>query len=375
MDRLTQYLFRQTLGLTLVVTSALTAAFWLVQSLRLVEMVVDRGVGLFVFLELMVLSLPQLLQLVLPVGCFVGVLFTYNKLIADSEMVVMRACGTSQWQLMRPALLLAGVGTVLMFTLSVYLLPASKNAFKDLQFEIRNQFTSSLLQEGTFNTLSEQLMVYVRERGGDGALEGMLIQDNRDPLKLTTYTAERGLITQVDGRPTVMMLDGTKEVWDKTKKQLSMLTFVSFPLDLDQFRDVPGARVLQPDERYLSDLFNPSDADNDPSFRIRLLVEGHDRLVRPFYCLAFVAVSLAALLTGELNRRGQAKRIIGAIGVMVALQAAALWFLNSSGKHIELTPLMYLCAMLPIAVGLGLVMYGHDLRRRLNELLAERVPA
>jgi lipopolysaccharide export system permease protein len=363
MDRLTLYLLRQTLGLTLIVTIALTAAFWLVQSLRLVEMIVDRGVGLVLFLELMALSLPQLLQLVIPVGCFVGVLFTYNKLIADSELVVMRACGSSQWQLMRPALILAGGATAIMFALSAYLLPASKNAFKDLQFQIRNQFTSSLLQEGTFNTLSDRLMVYVRARSPDGGLEGMLIQDNRDPTKLTTYTAERGLIAQVDGRPAVMMIDGTKEVWDRTKKQLSMLSFVRFPLDLDQFRDVPGARILQPDERYLQDLFFPTDAEGDPQLRNRLLVEGHDRLVRPFYCLAYTLVALAALLTGELNRRGQSKRILAAIFTMVALQALALWFLNLAGREAGTTPLMYLSAALPIATGLGLVLFGHELRR------------
>jgi lipopolysaccharide export system permease protein len=375
MDRLTYYMLRQTLGLTLIVTVALTAAFWLVQSLRLVEMIVDRGVGLILFLQLMLLSLPQLLQLVIPVGCFVGVLFTYNKLMADSEMVVMRACGTSQWQLMRPALLLAAAGTIVMMSLSVYLLPASKNAFKDLQFQIRNQFTSGLLQEGSFNTLSDRLMVYVRERTADGGFEGMLIQDNRDPLKLTTYTAQRGLIAQVDGRPEVMMIDGTKEVWDKTKKQLSMLTFARFPLDLDQFRDAPGARILQPDERYLGDLFNPQDADGDEQYRERLLVEGNDRLVRPFYCIAYVAVALAALLTGELNRRGQAKRILGAIGTMVALQAISLWFLNLAGRHVAATPLMYLSAILPSVVGIVLVMLGHEMGQRLRGRLAMPVPA
>ena len=375
MDRLTLYLLRQTIGLTLVVTTALTAAFWLVQSLKLVEMIVDRGVGLVLFVELMALSLPQLLQLVVPVGCFVGVLFTYNKLMQDSELIVMRACGVSQWQLMRPALLLAAGGTLIMLSLSVYFLPASKNGFKELQFQIRNQFTSSLLQEGTFNTLSDQLMVYVRERGPDGSLSGMLIQDNRDPAKLTTYTAERGLVTQVDGRPAVMMVDGTKEVWDKKKKQLSMLSFQRFPLDLDQFRDVPGARVLQPDERYLSELFDPEDAGLDQQFRNRLMVEGHDRLVRPVYCFSYVLVALAALLTGELNRRGQSKRILTAIGVMVALQATALWFLNLAGRHLATTPLMYLSAFLPILVGVAMILFGHDLKRLMARPVAASAPA
>jgi lipopolysaccharide export system permease protein len=363
MNRLTSYILHQSLGLTFIVSGALTAAFWLVQSLRLVELVVDRGVGIGLFIELMVLSLPQLLQLVVPIGCFIGVLFTYNKLIGDSELVVMRACGASQWALAAPALLLAGAGTLLMLSLSVYFLPASKNAFKDLQFEIRNQFTSGLLQEGAFNTLSDRLTVYVRSRAASGALEGLLIQDSGDPVKTSTFTAESGLITQIDGKPNVLMINGTKQVWDSTKKQLTMLTFDRYSLDLDQFRDVPGARVLQPDERYLSDLFNPGDVDDNPTLRQRLIVEGHNRLIGPLYCLAYVAVALASLLTGELNRRGQGKRLLVAITAVVALQAGALGVANMADRTLSALPLMYLNALLPLVASLGLVLYSHQWRR------------
>jgi lipopolysaccharide export system permease protein len=233
-----------------------------------------------------------------------------------------------------------------------------------LQFQIRNQFTSGLLQEGAFNTLSDQLTVYVRSRTASGALEGLLIQDTRDPAKASTYTAESGLITQVEGEPNVLMLNGTKEVWDGTKKQLSMLTFDRYSLNLNQFRDVPGARVLQPDERYIGDLFDPSDVTSDPVLRERLLVEGHNRLVGPLYCLSYVAVALASLLTGELNRRGQAKRLLTAIALVVALQASALGVVNMADRSLGALPLMYLNAILPAAVGIGLVLYGQQWRVR-----------
>ena len=287
MNRLTQYLLRQCLSLTLMVTLVLTAASWLVQSLKLIEYVVDRGVGLFLFIELMVLSLPQLMELVVPIGCFIGVLFTYNKLIADSELVVMRACGSSQWDLARPAVLLAAAGTAVMFSLSLYFLPASKNTFKDLQFQIRNQFNSGLLQEGTFNTLGEHLVVYVRERSASGTLQGLLIQDTRDPTKSATFTAATGLITQVDGRPNVLMINGTKQVWDAKKKELlDPVTFSRYTLDLEQFKDTVATRVLQPDERYLPDLFNPKDVEGDP------------RVSRPADCRRPLPAGRAALLHG-----------------------------------------------------------------------------
>jgi lipopolysaccharide export system permease protein len=369
MNNITRYIFRQSLGLTLVVTLAVSAAIWVIQALRLIQLVVDRGDGLGIFFELMVLELPSILQLVVPVGCFIGVLFTYNKMIGDSELVVMRACGLSQSMLARPALLLGGVGLGVMLSLSVYFLPASKNALKDLEFVIQNQFTSVFLQEGTFNTVSNTLTIYVRTRNAVGEMSGLLIYDTRDPAKPVTMTAENGLIKEVDGNPRVLMHNGTREIWDNTKKDLSVVTFDSWSLDLNEFRDAPGARVLQADERYLPDLFNPQGVDNDPTLKQRLIVEGHNRLVSPLFCLTHILVALACLLTGELNRRGQAKRMAVAFIIVTSLVTLSLVTTNLANRTLSAIPLMYLVALLPGAASAVLVLLGY---KRLLRLIASR---
>ena len=39
-------------------------------------------------------------ELILPLGFYIGVLLSFGRLAADSEMVIFRASGTSQWQLL-----------------------------------------------------------------------------------------------------------------------------------------------------------------------------------------------------------------------------------------------------------------------------------
>jgi lipopolysaccharide export system permease protein len=372
MNRLTRYIFRQCLGATLFVTLGLTAASWLIQSLKLVDLVVNRGVGIGLFAELAVLSLPQMLALTLPIGCFVGVLFSYNKMVSDSELIVMRACGLSQNLLAKPALILSGLGVAAMLAMSVYFLPASKNAFKDLEFQIHNQIASVLLQEGTFNVVSDTLTIYVRARDSAGRLEGLLIQDSRDKTKPITLTAEQGLIVQVDNTPRVLMINGTRQVWDPVKLQQDVLTFDRYSLDLNQFRDAPGARMLQAEERYIPDLFFPTDADNDPVLRAHLLVEGNNRLIGPLYCISYVLVALAAVLTGELNRRGQTKRVLVAFAIVAGLEASSISITNLANRNPAVIPLMYLNALLPAVVGLVLVLYGHRILRRRVQLTPAR---
>src|SRR5947209_7584065 len=83
MKRLDRYIFRQCFGVMVFVTAALSAAIWLAQSLRLVDLIVNRGLSIDVFLYLALLILPRFLNIVLPIGVFIAVLFTFSRLISE----------------------------------------------------------------------------------------------------------------------------------------------------------------------------------------------------------------------------------------------------------------------------------------------------
>src|SRR5207245_6689920 len=110
MKRLDRYILRQCFGVMIFVTAALSAAIWLAQSLRLIDLIVNRGLSISVFLYLAVLILPRFLDIVLPIGIFIAVLFTYAKLGTESEIVVMRAAGLGPGGLAKPAGLLGVIG-------------------------------------------------------------------------------------------------------------------------------------------------------------------------------------------------------------------------------------------------------------------------
>ena len=66
MDRLTRYVLRQALIVTLSIGIVFSAAVWLLQSLRLIDLIVNRGLSLGMFLYLAVLILPRFIDVVLP---------------------------------------------------------------------------------------------------------------------------------------------------------------------------------------------------------------------------------------------------------------------------------------------------------------------
>ncbi|MCY4478294.1 MAG: LptF/LptG family permease, partial [Rhodospirillales bacterium] len=97
MPRYQRYLLRQLIGPFLLVTLGLTAVVWLSQSLRIIDLIVNKGLSFSAFLLMSMLVLPTFLSAILPIALFCSLLFVYNKLTIDSELVSLRAAGGRQW--------------------------------------------------------------------------------------------------------------------------------------------------------------------------------------------------------------------------------------------------------------------------------------
>jgi lipopolysaccharide export system permease protein len=363
-----RYILRQLVWVAVFVTLALTLAVWLSQSLRFMDYIVNRGLPVSDFLMLMSLMLPRFFGVVLPIAAFVAVLFVYNKLANESELAVMRAAGLSQWQIAKPGLWLALGITAAVYAVSLYFMPASYREFKDLQFEMRNSYSSVLLQEGVFNTLGEDLTVYVRARTADGALRGVMVHDAREQPAVTLL-AERGAIVETDAGPRVLLIDGSRQSVDEAEGRLAMLYFDRYTVDIEQPQRAMTDRWRQPEERYLQNLLWPADSGNDRRYANELIAEGHRRLQFPLYTLAFAGIGLAAILAGEFSRRGQAKRIASGVAAVAALQAGQLVLVDLTIGNLALAPAGYLVALAAIAAPFY-VLLRHPSRRTGSARLA-----
>jgi len=361
-NRAERYIFRQLFWWTVFIAISLTCVVWLTQSLRFVEMIINRGASVPVFLYLTLLLLPTFLSLILPIALFTAVMFGYNKMIIDSELVVLRASGWSQLALARPAIILAALLVLLGYFLTIFLIPASYREFKELQFHIRNSYSTVILQEGVFNPVMKGITVYIRDRSPDGELLGIIIHDNRKPAEPVTMMAERGAIVAGVHGPRVVMANGNRQEIQGDNGWLSLLYFDNYTFELSGLVESPNTRFRDARERYLHELFFPIERSEEVWDFQKLQMEGHHRLASPLLGLAFVFAGLAFLLTADFNRRGQIWRIIPAVAAVVGMEAAVLAAKSYGEKVPELGPLMYFIAVLPIL--LGCVALARDRRTR-----------
>jgi lipopolysaccharide export system permease protein len=344
-SRLDTYIFRQILVAMVVTTGGLTALVWLTQSLRFVDLVVNRGLSFVVFLHLTGLLIPSFIAVILPITTYVVIQFVYQRMATDRELTVMRAAGLSPWALARPALAVAVLATLIGYGLTLWTVPASLNNFKQLQWEIRNRLAAFLLQDGVFTPLSDKLTVYIRSRDPDGTLRGILVDDARDPTAHATILAERGRLIEGPNGPRVLLLDGSRQEIDHQTGRLDMLTFKQNEIDLADATKDESARPADMSEVSLGALFNPRQTDERD--RQKWIAEGHKRLCGPLTTMSYAMVGLFSALGGIFRRHGGVARPLVTVGAMVGLLALGLALGTLAARDNSLLFLMWAHATVP----------------------------
>jgi len=345
MTRLDLYLIRQITLATVAIALTLTSAIWLTQSLRFIDLTLNRGMPIGTFLEISALVLPNFLTVILPIALFAAILFALAKLQGDSELPVMRAIGLSPARIARPVLYLMVGFTILGYALTLWGLPTSYRAFKDLQSEIRNSYAALLIQEGVFTQIDKGVTLFVRSQGDGGNLSGILVHDERVAERPATYLADQGTLVATPTGPRLTMAGGSRQELNRKDGRVSVLYFDSYAVDIGRVAGPQALRERESTELFVNELFA---AENvlDPRKQASYRTEAHQRLAGPLFTPMFVMIALAAMLAGEHSRRGVTKRVLLATLIAASIQGLGFGLANLAGRNVVAVPLLYLLPIL-----------------------------
>jgi lipopolysaccharide export system permease protein len=317
-----RYIFRTVCVAFLAVCLALTGVIWITQALRELDLITGQSQSFWVFLIFNLLSLPTLLAIVSPVALFAATLSTLNKLNGDSELIVMSASGVAPGRLAVPFIILALIVAGFTAWLSISVIPESFRALRDLISHVRADVITKVAQEGHFTVLDSGITFHFREKKGD-ALEGVFMEDSRDPAKPSVYLAERGHTVSTASASFLILENGYVQRGQGDGKDPAMVTFDRYGLDLSQLAQDAEQTIYKARERSTGDLLtmDPKDAYAQLTAG-RFRAELHDRFSAPLFPLACMMIGFAALGTARTTRQGRGKAMGVAIVAIVALRIA-----------------------------------------------------
>ena len=348
------YIFNQLLRTTLALTLVLVGIIWLFQTIRILELVVNRGAAVGEFLVMSVASMPLWLMIAIPISGFIAVNWVFSRILADRELLVMQSIGLSPLQLAKAPIALGVLLTAFLAVNTVYILPTSFGVYKDLQFKLRNSIPTILLRDGVFIEVVDDMTMFIGSRDDDDIMRDLFIHDARITDRIITMTAQSGEFIKRDGSPTLILQNGERSERNAEGQSGAVLLFDTHSVTITRNSSQQTERAtIDINEDSISNLLSP-DA-GEPEYYLQRHAEGHYRIASPWLGLGLALLSAAIILRGQIRRDLWTRRASLNIGacvlVIVAVVVSRGWVTNNA----NLWPFIHLSVLAPIIIAFWLL--------------------
>ena len=304
----------------------------------------------------------RFLEVVLSLGLFIGIMFSYGRLYVESEMTVLSACGVSEKRLLSYTLLIALPVAIAVGGISLYLSPIGYKATHKIIAEQRNRTDFEAILPARFNRSDEgQSISYAGAVSED---KKQLIDvfmahlnsevEDKKPEILISKTGETKIVDTL-GQKFLILKDGVRYVGEPGTGNYEIVEFEQYL----QLLPEPNYRLAKQKETAgmsLQELYV------DPSYEA--LVTLHWRFSLPF--LVIVVAFLAVPLSRAQPRSDRYSKIIPAVLVYVLYVFLLQFVRGQAEKDSGISP-MYLWLVHGTFLSLGLTLFnGPTLKRMLN---------
>jgi lipopolysaccharide export system permease protein len=301
-----RYIFSELIGPFGIGLLVFTFVLLMNKILRLVDLLVNKGVTLGEVCTLIWYLLPSFLVLTLPMSILLGILIALGKFSSDSELMAMKASGVSLYQMLPPFFVLCIAGFFATNMLTLYMLPKGNFAFRTKLVDIAKKHSDANLEEGIFIDTFDGFVLYINSFDQDeNKVHGIFLIDKRDPKQQTVIVAQRGDIIADQNNTNILfkLQTGTIHRFDPKSLNYEYALFKNYnmnvPLqDIDDDEDFK----IKYKEMDFGALWNLAAERRKKNLGdIPINMEMSKRLAFPFACLVF---GILGVSVGSFWRRG-----------------------------------------------------------------------
>ncbi|MEP0943479.1 MAG: LptF/LptG family permease [Rhizobiaceae bacterium] len=356
-----RYVMKKAAIAVFIATSAMIAVLWVARAVQEVDVLLDKGQGIFAYLSMTTLGVPTLAAAIIPVALMLGLIHVINGLNKDSELVVMHASGASRAVLFKPFIVLSIIVSLIVWNLHLFVAPLSMQTLRGFISNMRADLVSVVVQEGKFQSIGNGLMFHVASRSPGGLLNGIFIHDNRNPDQIYTYLSKKGAVSEIDGRAYLLLNEGQIHRQDGKDADISIINFNSYAFNLSELNSSGGGRARSQMELGTYELLFPDK--DDPYYKNRpgnFRSELHTRLTGGLYPIIVALVLLTFIGNPNSHRQGQTIVIIAACLAIVGPRGLTVWAEGLLKAHAGMVYVVWAIPLLQIAYSAGLLLTDHS---------------
>jgi lipopolysaccharide export system permease protein len=299
------------------------------QLLRLMELVIDKGVDLLSVGQIFLTLLPSFFLLTIPMAVLMASVMTFNRLSYDNEIIALKSVGVGFYRLLRPVLVFSVVAALLTLFMGVIAQPWGGGSFKSLAMKILKKRASVGIEEGKFNGTFSNIMIYAESMPTFTEMEGVFIYDARDPNSPKIIVAKKGILLNEPDSGTISfhLLDGSLHAQRREGADYQRVVFATYDLRLDLGAVLQGGNANLETPTYQEIKKNVEASGGKDLRALRLLSEFYKNFSFSLASLVFGLVGVPlGILSGRTGRLG---------GFTVGIGLITLYYLlNTLGDYL-----------------------------------------
>jgi lipopolysaccharide export system permease protein len=313
-----RYIFKEITFPFVIILFVLTFVLLMGKILQIMDLMVNKGIGVLVIAKVIVFLLPSFMMFTIPIALLIAILIAMGRLSADNEITVLRASGVSLIQLYRPVAVASLITFIFTIIISYFLVPQSNFATKRLLFDIAQQNAGIGIKEKVFNDDFNGMVLYAEKIPVDGDhMEGVIIFDNRLPDKPNTIIAKKAfLVSDMKSLTVKLRLEnGAVHSISPDLKNYRKIDYKTYDINLDLSNSLAntGETAKSSNDMTMNELLDKMKKPGLDKEAVReLSIEVHKKFSIPLSCIFFgiIALPLGIKSHRAVKSRGFAMGVI-----------------------------------------------------------------
>ncbi|MEA3465598.1 MAG: LPS export ABC transporter permease LptF [Thermodesulfobacteriota bacterium] len=324
-SRIQTYIVREVTVPFLLGIVLFTFVLLLSRLLKLIELIVDKGVPVGEIFAVFATLMPSFFVITVPLSFLLGTIIAFGRLSADSEIVAMKAAGFSMYRLAQPVIILAIFVCLFTAALTLYAEPYGRANLRQRLIDMAYSKAALAIQPQIFNEEIDGLVLYANKVESEtGHLQGVFISDNRVGQTPAVITAHQGKIysDRTNGKILMHLQQGSIHRLQQRSETgvYQVVHFNSYDINLsfNNHGQQGSGKALKSKEMSTTELLKQIDITKEDK-QLEYMVELNERLILPLSPLIFALVAIPLGIRSHRSNRGG--------GFAVALVVFLLYYL------------------------------------------------
>ncbi|MEW6008994.1 MAG: LptF/LptG family permease [Candidatus Omnitrophota bacterium] len=235
MKILRNYLLKEFFSPFILSFLILTFVMLLGNMVKLVDMIINKGVSILLVFELFALYIPDLASYTLPVAFLIAILFAFSRLSSDNEVLAIRTSGINLINIISPFLAFGIVLSLFLFIINDRITSRTHLAAKRALTEVGIKNPAAALEAGTFINSFERYILFIYDINGN-KLTNVRIYEPQEGKPTRTIVAKRGefISLPLEKKIKLKLINGTSdEINPKDPANYYKLQFKTFFMTLN----------------------------------------------------------------------------------------------------------------------------------------------